>query len=108
MGGKKDKKKGKDGGSADKFMEKKTEMIGESGGRHVIEVKCCSASWPCAACLMSAPVHAGTIKTVMELIASKENKTPGEALRPQEVIAVDAQIREHLRNLNADQLELER
>jgi hypothetical protein len=49
-----------------------------------------------------------TIKTVTELIASKENKTPGEALRPQEIIAVDAQIREHLRNLNGDQLELER
>lgn len=45
---------------------------------------------------------------VKQLIASTKNKVPGQELQPKEVIATNAQIREHVRQLNEDYKELER
>ena len=45
---------------------------------------------------------------VKQLIASTKNKTPGQELQPKEVIATNAQIREHMRQLSEDYKELER
>lgn len=45
---------------------------------------------------------------VQQLIALTKNKLPGQELQPKEVIATNAQIREHMRQLNEDYKELER
>lgn len=45
---------------------------------------------------------------VKQLIASTKTKVPGQELQPKEVIATNAQIREHMRQLNEDYKELER
>lgn len=45
---------------------------------------------------------------VRELVAATKNQTPGQELQPKEVIATNAQIREHMRQLNEDYKELER
>ena len=41
-------------------------------------------------------------------MAATKNQTPGQELQPKEVIATNAQIREHMRQLNEDYKELER
>lgn len=45
---------------------------------------------------------------VKQLIATIKNKAPGQELQPKEVIATNAQIREHMRQLSEDYKELER
>ena len=45
---------------------------------------------------------------VRELVAATKDQTPGQELQPKEVIATNAQIREHMRQLNEDYKELER
>jgi len=45
---------------------------------------------------------------VRELVAATKNQTPGQELQPKEVIATNAQIREHMRQLSEDYKELER
>ena len=45
---------------------------------------------------------------VRQLLASVKEKTNGQELQPKEVIATNAQIREHMRQLNEDYKELDR
>lgn len=45
---------------------------------------------------------------VRQLVASTKNQAPGQELQPKDVIATNAQIREHMRQLSEDYKELER
>lgn len=54
------------------------------------------------------PYPSARMVEVRELVATTKNQTPGQELQPKEVIATNAQIREHMRQLNEDYKELER
>lgn len=62
---------------------------------------------PCL-CLKKQKLITARMVEVKQLIASTKNKTPGQELQPKEVIATNAQIREHMRQLNDDYKDLER
>jgi hypothetical protein len=54
------------------------------------------------------PLNTARMVEAKQLIAATKNKAPGQELQPKEVIATNAQIREHMRQLSEDYKEIER